>query len=60
MAVRLAALLSILALAACGAPTGAADQYPALYTTWGVQPYQMRPNGLLLNGLTPVDPNEHF
>jgi hypothetical protein len=33
----------------------------ALYTTWGVYPYEMRHDGsaLLINGLTPVDPMEH-
>ncbi len=60
MKVRSAVLLMLLALSACSDPNGMANQYPALYTTWGVQPYQMRPDGLLTNGLTPVDPNEHF
>jgi hypothetical protein len=49
-----------LALSACAVAQG---PYPApgvIHTTWGVYPYEMRPNGLLINGLTPVDPMEHF
>ena len=56
----LIALTLVLALAACSVPPAAMPQSSALYTTWGVQPYDLRPDGLLINGLTPVDPMEHF
>ena len=54
------ALTLVLALAACSASPAATPQSSALHTTWGVQPYDLRPDGLLINGLTPVDPMEHF
>jgi len=58
----LAVLLATLgpALTACVVVQGSYPSPGALYTTWGVHPYQMRPDGLLINGLTPVDPMEHF
>lgn len=59
-AFRVAATVSLLLLAGCAQAGAPVELSPALYTTWGVQPYQMRPDGLLLNGLTPVDPMEHF
>lgn len=52
--------LAGLAAASCSPSGGTTPPNPALYTTWGVQPYQMRPDGLLTNGLTPVDPMNHF
>ena len=56
----LIALVLALALTSCSAPPVIMPQSSALYTTWGVQPYDLRPDGLLINGLTPVDPMEHF
>ena len=56
----LTALMLVLVLTACSAPSAVMPQSSALYTTWGVQPYDLRPDGLLINGLTPVDPMEHF
>ena len=47
-------------LSACAVVKGPYPEPSALYTTWGVPPYEMRPDGLLINGLTPVDPMEHF
>ena len=57
---RMATSLLALTVAACSAPFATVPQSSALYTTWGVQPYDLRPDGLLINGLTPVDPMEHF
>ena len=53
-------MIAALGCAACSAQTGPAPQSAGLFTTWGVPPYEMRPDGLLINGLTPVDPQEHF
>ncbi len=57
---QMKALMLVLALTACSASPVAMPQSSALYTTWGVRPYDLRPDGLLINGLTPVDPMEHF
>jgi hypothetical protein len=60
MASRMTVLALLLALSACAGPSATVAPSSALTTTWGVQPGELRPDGLLINGLTPVDPEEHF
>jgi hypothetical protein len=60
MTQRIALIALLAALAACSGPSAPANPSAALFTSWGVYPYEMRPDGLLINGLTPVDPDEHF
>jgi len=60
MIARWLVILLALALSGCAGSSQPVAQSSALYTTWGVHPSQMGPDGLLINGLTPVDPMEHF
>lgn len=50
----------LLSVSGCGIAAPQPPEPPSVVEgMWGVYPYELRPDGSLINGLMPVDPMEH-